>query len=167
MGLKRKIADWIVKRAIRKNQKSGAFGDLLLPIETGKIENVLVILPTQMELVENALNFFHRLKKTFENWKFVVLDVTKIETNNLNKLGLPNAAFLEKLKQQDAHLIIDLNTADNLKSIHIVNSLNAPYRLSIRKTEYAVYNLHFSGRDNAGNPFSHVIPALNTVLKTD
>ena len=94
--LARKYAEFQIKRMAKKDHEPG----LSLPIQARTVKNVLVILPRNLKLMDEALHFLEQLKQQYSFWKIEILDIDKLTPEQYNFWKLPSDQFVEQLPKQ-------------------------------------------------------------------
>lgn len=132
---------------------------LKFPTTSAVVRNVLVILPRDLLLLDSASDFVQSLKKTYPGWKVELFDVDKLGKADLNSMRLPRQPVLDKLRQADYHLVMDLNKQRDALSAYIALMTEAPYRLELQQEESIFYNMVYQPQQN-GNQIYYE-PLLN------
>ncbi|NIV03768.1 MAG: hypothetical protein GWN59_03865, partial [Calditrichae bacterium] len=145
--LKKQISElifkWKARAVARRLNQSVNF-----PMGANSIQNVLVILPRNLELFENASAFIQSLRKAYPKWHIELFDVDKLKKNDLNRVEMPRAEIIQKLKKASYSLVLDLNDdADQLTSF-ITLMTEAPYRLHLKTSDSFYYNIVYQPQKN-------------------
>jgi hypothetical protein len=114
---------------------------VMFPIKADVIKNVLVILPRSVEYVDAAVSLVRKLRKIFSRWNFMMLDIDKIKPADINRLGLPNQAFMDDLHKKNFEMVLDLNFDFDIRIAYLVALLEIKYRLHPHTDREDFYNI--------------------------
>ena len=141
-----KYINWKARKALKNMDLSVSF-----PIHATSVKRVLIILPRNLDLLDDASQFVQVLRRTFSFWNIAMFDVDKIPETHLNWLHLPNTQQLKSLQAAKYDLVIDLNDFFDLRSAYISVMSGAPYRVHLRNHDNRYYNI-FYGPTQVGTP---------------
>ncbi len=116
-------------------------GMLDFPVQSQEIKNVLVILPRGLNYLDEANDFVQKLRKHYPHWKIKIFDVDKIHKDNLNLLNIPAQEIIEKIKNTNYHMAIDLNEQFDTVSAFIAVMSEAAYRILFNKQDQNYFNM--------------------------
>jgi hypothetical protein len=122
------------------------------PIKSREIKNVLILLPCQLNHLDDANKFVRNLRKNYRSWNIQIFDVDKINHTDLNILKLPDQKTVQNIKQANYQLVIDLNEEFDLISAFIAVMSEANYRLTFTTQNQNYFNMQCHPA-NANNGF--------------
>jgi len=147
-----------VKKALKKMDLSVSF-----PIHATSVKKVLVILPRNLELLDQASQFVQVLRRTFSYWNISMFDVDKIPESHLNWFHLPNSRHLKSIQSAGYDLVIDLNDFFDLRSAYISVMSGAPYRVHLRNHDNRFYNIFYGpNRVGSADAYRSLLQQLQT-----
>ena len=118
-----------INRKCRRALKNINTG-LDFPVAVNMVKKVLVFLPKDLQLLEEANSFTQQLRQTYNSWTVDIFDVDKLKKEDYNRFKAPNHKIVENLKDGNYNLVIDLNKQFNLTSAYLAVMTGAPYRIS-------------------------------------
>lgn len=113
------------------------------PAKANTIKKVLIILPRNLQLLDMASEFVQGLRKTYPGWRIELFDVDKLTKADLNRIKLPRAEILQKLKRAQYHLVLDLNEKFDQLASFITLMTEAPYRLHLQAESSIYFNIYY------------------------
>lgn len=109
------------------------------PVKSKEIKKVLIILPRELGHLDDANQFIQDLRKSYKNWKIEIIDVDKID--DLNLLNIPAQKIIEKIRNTNYHLVIDLNEQFDLVCAFIAIMSKANYRMTFNSKDQNYFNM--------------------------
>ncbi len=149
---------WKTFRNMKRLNKLG----LQLPQPASEIKNVLILLPLDEEHLDAAMTLVRHLRQHFQIWHFMVLDVKRIPSEQLDRFHLPLQTFVDNLAGNDFQLVIDLNFIPDFRFKYLIGSLNIHYRLGVLQQESDYYNLHVHLKQEEFKGFVHILNSLKS-----
>lgn len=153
-------ARWKTRRVFKEMGKTS----LSFPISTDRIQNVLVILPHEMDYVDSAISLIRNLRQLFTDWHFMVLDMDKILHHKLNRLNLPNQNFVEEMRSKDFQLALDLNFEFDKRVGYLLGMLRIPHRIHLSSNSDNFYNIVMHIDRSSFHDFDFVLNYLQTIF---
>ena len=129
------------------------------PVPSKVISKVMVILPRNLALLDQASIFVQSLRKTYPAWRVELFDVDKLDRNDLNRMQLPRQEVLDRLRKADYQFVLDLNDGNDRISSYIALMTEAPYRLHMRSDGKMFYNISYQPQNTNGEYYYE--PLLN------
>lgn len=120
------------------------------PVTSKEIKKVLIVLPRELVHLDDANHFIQELRKTYKHWKIEIIDVDKLNKNDLNFLNIPDQKTIEKIKDTNYHLVIDLNEQFDLICAFIAVMSEANYRMTFNSQNQNYFNMqcHSANKNN-------------------
>jgi hypothetical protein len=109
------------------------------PVKSKEIKKVLIILPRELTHLDDATQFIQELRKSYKYWKIEIIDVDKID--DLNLLNIPDQKIIEKIRNTNYHLVIDLNEQFDLVCAFIAIMSEANYRMTFNSKDQNYFNM--------------------------
>lgn len=122
-----------------------------LPIPSKSIKKVLVILPRNLQLIDQASEFVQELRNSYPEWRVELFDVDKLNKDELNRARLPKPEILTKLRKAGYHFVLDLNDHLDQLSSYIALMTEAGYRMHSQVDESMYYNIVYQPSANGRN----------------
>jgi hypothetical protein len=148
-----------INRKCRKTLKKLNTG-LDLPAAASMIKKVLVFLPKDLPLLEEANLFTQKLRETYNSWTVDIFDVDKLKKEDYNRLKAPNNKIVENLKDGNYELVIDLNKRFNLASAYLAVMTGASYRVNLDPDGSSFYNIQYTISGNNNSNYDHLLSHL-------
>lgn len=117
------------------------------PVKSKEIKKVLIVLPRGLPHLDDANQFIQELRKTYRNWKVEMIDVDKINRDDLNFLNIPGQKTINKIKNTNYHLVIDLNEQFDLICAFIAVMSRANYRMAFNVQNQNYFNMQCQRAD--------------------
>lgn len=111
------------------------------PVKSKEIKKVLIVLPRELNHLDDANQFIQKLRKSYKHWKIEIIDVDKINKEDLNLLNIPAQRIIKKIKNTNYHLVIDLNEQFDLICAFIAVMSEANYRMTFNSKDQDYFNM--------------------------
>ena len=147
MSLKNKITGYLLDSKVRPVLYRLS-QTLNFPAKASVIKKVLVVMPRNMSLLEDANRFIQSLRKSYPNWRVELFDVDKLSEKDLNRMSLPRDEIVDKLRNAKYNFVMDLNDQPDQLSAYVALMTEAPYRLHLNADESDFFNLTFQPQTN-------------------
>lgn len=156
---------WVIRWKSRRLLKTLP-ADFQFPLAVSAITRVLVIMPRHLNELDAGTQFVQQLRRSFEEWRIEIFDVDKLDSRQLNWLGLPRQAILNSLREANYDLTIDLNMDADLISSYVALNTAAPYRLHPGNNNTPFYNItcHIR-REQPSAPYEPLLKFLDNFLE--
>jgi len=161
-SIKSNIAHSLVSWRTRNNYKQLAKNDVYFPASASEIKNVLILFPLNEAHQDAAMSLVRHLRQHFQKWHFMILDIGKIPADKLDRFRLPTPDFIDELAKNDFQLVLDLNFEHDLRIRYLVGLLRIPYRLHLRFSDSAIYNMFAQIKLDDFKSFDHVFDYLKS-----
>lgn len=158
----KKLTKYLVSLKTLKNIRQLSRIPVSLPTPAREVKNVLVILPLEETYLDAAMTLVRHLRQSFPVWHFMILDISKIPADELDKYDLPGPQFMENLKSSDFQLLVDLNFEENLRIKYLVGLLQMPYRLHLHPSDSDYYNMYARINREDFKGYNHVLNYLKS-----
>jgi len=111
------------------------------------VKKVLIILPRDRAEEVKARKYLNALFKVFEKVQISTLDIFNLRRIDVNWLGVPNQAYLNRIRSEKFDLTIDLNSYHDALCTYLTGLIEAPLRLHLMEGKFdKIYNLHIRSR---------------------
>jgi len=128
------------------------------------VKKVLVILPRDRAEEIIARKFLSGIFKVFDHAQVSTLDIFNLRKIDVNWLGIPNHAYLNRTRGENFDLIIDLNTYHDVLCTYLTALVEAPMRLHLVEGKFdKIYNLHIrsAGESSIEKRYQNLVTYLS------
>ena len=146
-NLKNKLTDYLIASKVRPVLKRLS-NNMNFPEKASCISKVLVIMPRNMSMLQDANRFIQVLRKYYPGWRVELFDADKLTANDLDRMSLPREAITDKLRQAGYQFVMDLNDVADPVSAYIALMTEAAYRLHLVPEGSDYFNLTFQIHQN-------------------
>ena len=108
------------------------------------------------------MTLVRHLRQYFKKWHFMILDVSKIPVEQLDRFNLPLPDFVADLAKKDFQLVLDLNFEHELRNRYLIGGMRIPYRLHLHFSDSPVYNMFAQIKPENFKSFDHVFDYLKS-----
>lgn len=128
------------------------------------VKKVLVILPRDRAEEIVARKYYSGLFNVFDHAQVSTLDIFNLRRIDVNWLGVPNHAYLNRIRGENFDLVIDLNTYHDILCTYLTALIEAPMRLHLVEGKFdKIYNLHIrtSGESTIEKRYQNLVNYLS------
>ena len=126
--------------------------------QLSEAEKILIILPVIHQNVQLINNFKSNLANAFPKSSISTFGITSLRKSDMNWLGVPGKEYLNRIREEDFDLLIDLNEDQDRVCTYLSALSNAPLRIHFSEGKFdKIYNLQIRTDINA---------SLNTKIQT-
>jgi len=109
-----------------------------------KVKKILIILPIDRAEEIISREYIPEIRRVFGKAKVTTLDLSTVQKNDTNWLGVPNQKYLANLQSKEFDLLLDLNGHHERVCAYLCALTRVPLRLHITEGKFdKIYNLHF------------------------
>jgi len=114
------------------------------------VKKILIILPLNKNEENIARQHLPKLHDLFSGSHISTLDMSSLQRNDTNWLGIPNNQYLANIKNENFDLLIDLNSNHERICTYLGALTEAPLRLHLSEGKFnKIYNLQIRTDDKA------------------
>lgn len=118
------------------------------PEKFRSVKKVLILLPRDRAEEIIARKYISKFNKIFKLTQISVFDIFNLREKDVNWLGIPNAFFISKYRDEKFDLLIDLNSYHDTVCTYLGALIGPPLRVHFSHGKYdKIYNIQI----NLGN----------------
>jgi hypothetical protein len=126
--------------------------------QLSEAKKILIILPVIHQNVQLINDFKTNLANAFPKSSISTFGITSLRKSDMNWLGVPGKEYLNRIREEDFDLLIDLNEDQDRVCTYLSALSNAPLRIHFSEGKFdKIYNLQIRTDINA---------SLNTKIQT-
>ena len=126
--------------------------------QLSEAKKILIILPVIHQNVQLINDFKTNLANAFPKSSISTFGITSLRKSDMNWLGVPGKEYLNRIREENFDLLIDLNEDQDRVCTYLSALSNAPLRIHFSEGKFdKIYNLQIRTDINA---------SLNTKIQT-
>jgi hypothetical protein len=126
--------------------------------QLSEAKKILIILPVIHQNVQLINDFKTNLANAFPKSSISTFGITSLRKSDMNWLGVPGKEYLNRIREEDFNLLIDLNEDQDRVCTYLSALSNAPLRIHFSEGKFdKIYNLQIRTDINV---------SLNTKIQT-
>ncbi len=119
-------------------------------IEMSRVKKILVIRPTIIINEQAVQLFIQKLNQIFSNCQISTFEISMLRKSDVNWLGVPNNAYLNRIRDEKFDLLIDLNSELDKVCTYLGALCEASMRIHLSEGKFdKIYNLQIRTDENA------------------
>lgn len=131
--------------------------------QLSEAKKILIILPVIHQNVQLMNDFKSNLSAALPNSSISTFGITSLRKSDTNWLGVPNKEYLNRIREEDFDLLIDLNENQDRVCTYLSALSNAPMRIHFSEGKFdKIYNLQI--RTDIAAPLTIKIQTLFNYL---
>ena len=132
-------------------------------LQLSEAKKILIILPVIHQNVQLINDFISNLALAFPNTSISTFGITSLRKSDMNWLGVPGKEYLNKIREEEFDLLIDLNEEQDRICTYLSALSSAPMRIHFSEGKFdRIYNLQI--RTDISTPLTVKVQTLYNYL---